>query len=230
MCGRYNLTANPHDLIEHFEVAVIPFDLAELHPRYNIAPSQTVPAVRMGEGGRELTLLRWGLVPSWAKDPKTGYKMINARAETVATKPAFRVAFKRHRCLIPATGFYEWQAIAGGKQPYHIGLRDGGLLAFAGLWEHWRGEGEGEVIESCSIIVTEANALVRTLHDRMPVILKPQDYARWLNSDVIEAETLTPLLQPHDATRMRAYKVSKHVNNARNDDATCLAPVEDRAI
>lgn len=208
MCGRFTLFADQRLVLDHFGIRDAP---ALLTPRYNIAPSQDIAAVRQGTEGRELVMLRWGLVPSWAKEPATGFPMINARAETVATKPAYRTAFRRRRCLIPADGFYEWKQ-ADGKQPYRFTVGDG-LFAFAGLWEHWQGPA-GEAVESCTILVTDANDLVRRVHDRMPVIVDPTDYAFWLDPGITEPEALRPLLTPFPADRMRAWPVSRKVNRA----------------
>ena len=165
MCGRYTLHTPRDRIRERYRIARDLATLEKLFERYNIAPSQQVAAVRIARDGvRELVPLRWGLIPHWAKDPKTGYSMINARAESVATKPAFRDAFRRRRCLIPADGFYEWKQVGTAKQPFHIRLKGGEDFAFAGLWEHW--QGEGQEIESCSIIVTDANELLSHIHDR----------------------------------------------------------------
>jgi putative SOS response-associated peptidase YedK len=220
MCGRYRLSARHLDGMERWLRTAFP----EFAPRYNIAPSQEVPVVRTGEQGYELAMLRWGLVPYWAKDPRTGYRMINARAETLAAKPAFRSAFSRRRCLIPADGFYEWKQTDGGKQPYDIRMKDGGPFAFAGLWERWR-SAAGESVESCSIIVTEANELVRPIHDRMPVILAPESYALWLDPEVTKAEPLQTLLRPYAAERMTASPVSVRVNSPKIDEAALLEPL-----
>lgn len=211
MCGRFTLTTSSEALRAHFGLAGLPAPLA---PRYNIAPSQDIAAVRQGAGGRELILLRWGLVPSWAKEAKTDFSMINARAETVAVKPAYRTAFRRRRCLIPADGFYEWRT-ADGKQPYRFTV-EGGLFAFAGLWERWQGP-TGEVVESCTILVTDANELVRQVHERMPVIIDPADYAFWLDPAITEPEALRPLLAPFPADRMRGYPVGRKVNRSDYD-------------
>lgn len=198
-------------------------------PRYNIAPSQGILAVRAapdgGDGAREAAVLRWGLVPSWAKDPDIGNRMINARAETVAEKPSFRAAFRRRRCLVPATGFYEWRAASGPKQPYTIGMADGGPFAMAGLWEHWT-EPDGAAVETCAILTTEANELLRPIHARMPVIVAPSDFDLWLDPALAMPELLAPLLRPFDAAAMAAHPVSRHVNNVRNDDPACLEPVD----
>ena len=220
MCGRYTLHTSPEQLAMHFQVPP-PVALA---PRFNIAPAQPVPAVRQGVTGRELLMLRWGLVPAWAREEKTGYRMINARAETVAVKPAFRTAFQQRRCLLPADGFYEWRPGPKGKQPYYITLQDGGLFAFAGLWEHWEGE-DGHTVESCTLIVTTANPLVRAIHDRMPVILDEQDYACWLDTRHFNAARLEALLKPYPAERMQAWPVSPRVNSPKYSDADCIAPL-----
>lgn len=217
MCGRYTLRASPQQLREWFDL----FREPEWEPRYNIAPSQQVLAIRFDEHAtpREPVLLTWGLIPSWADDVKIGNRMINARADTVAAKPAFRAAFKRRRCLIPADGFYEWQKVDGGKQPFHIRLRSGEPFAFAGLWERWN-KGP-EPIESCTIITTEANETMQDLHDRMPVILPKDAYDHWLDPQQ-DAVTLIGLLQPYASEPMTAVPVSKMVNNPRNDVPECL--------
>jgi len=227
MCGRYTLATAPEALARIFELD----DLPELPARYNIAP---VPAVRLvveegsGEARRRvLRLLRWGLVPFWAKDPGIGSRMINARAETVADKPAFRAAFRRRRCLVLADGFYEWQRVGrGAKQPFLIRLRDGGPFAFAGLWERWTGP-EGEPLESCTLLTTQPNALVAPIHNRMPVILDPSDYDAWLDPELQDPAALRPLLRAFPAERMTAHPVSQRVNNPRVDDPGCAAPLPD---
>jgi putative SOS response-associated peptidase YedK len=220
MCGRYSLSASPETIRDHFGLHALP----ALEPRYNIAPTQVVPVIRAGEEGRELALLHWGLIPAWAKDEKTGYRMINARAETVAEKPAFRNAVRHRRCLVPADGFYEWRTTARGKQPYHVRRRDGALFAFAGLWEHWQDE-HGRTIESFTILVTDANALLRPIHDRMPAIIEPADYERWLSRALRDPQALAPLLQPYPAVRLQAVPVSTRVNTPRHDDPDCIAPL-----
>ncbi len=224
MCGRFTLRATPEQLIQLFDLAEAP----PAAPRYNIAPTQPVLVVRVdahsGNGSREATFLNWGLIPSWAKDPSIGSRMINARAETVAEKPSFRAAFKYRRCLIPSDGFYEWQKVKGGKQPYLIGMEDGALFAFAGLWEHW--EREGSVIESCTILTTDANELVEPIHNRMPLILDPADYDEWLSPTLQGGDELRHLLRPFPAQQMKAFPVSTGVNNPRNEDPACVAPIE----
>ena len=220
MCGRYNLIEDARALVDFFTLD----NSLEMPPRYNIAPSQDIPVVRQSGEGRDLSLLRWGLIPHWAKDHKIGYRMINARAETVAEKPSFRTAFRRRRCLIPATGFYEWKKVAGGKQPYNIRMEDGGLFAFAGLWERWKGS-DGNLVESCTIIVTDANELIRPVHDRMPVILDPADYGIWLDPGLQDPAQLQPLLVPHPSAGMDLYPVSSRVGSPANDDSELVQPL-----
>jgi putative SOS response-associated peptidase YedK len=201
----------------------------EWSPRYNIAPTQTVAALRSNEQatGRELALLKWGLIPSWAKDAKIGNSLINARADTVATKPSFRSAFKRKRCLIPVDGFYEWKAVPGQKtkQPYLIGVRDVPVFAFAGLWEQWT-DPDGKRLDSCTIITTDANELMQQVHNRMPVILDPADNGRWLDHDQHDANALTSLLKQFPAEKMQLTPVSTLVNSPRNESPKCVEPVE----
>lgn len=220
MCGRYDLSKTPREVASLFGASgAVP----NFPARYNIAPTQSCPVVRRDwKGGREIAMLRWGLIPSWAKDAKIGYSTINARAETVASKPAFRAAFRQRRCLVPATGYYEWQVTKDGKQPWRFVPADEPLFAFAGLWERWdRGD---EQIESFSVIVTEANEMARRIHERMPVIVNPEHFEAWLGA----SDTAIPLalLQPHPAGRMRAYPVSKRVGNPRNDDPSLIEPAE----
>jgi len=185
-----------------------------------------VAAVRRvpGDGQRELVLLRWGLVPFWAKDPGIGARMINARSETVAEKPAFRAAFRRRRCLVPADGFYEWRRLERGKQPFYVRLRDERPFAFAGLWEHWEGPDE-TAIDSCTLLTTEPNDLIRPVHSRMPVILSPKDYDLWLDPGVQKAELLQPLLRPYPSEGMLAYPISTWVNKPKNDSPRCIEPL-----
>jgi putative SOS response-associated peptidase YedK len=216
MCGRYELHANPAAIALAFGLAYPP----ELHARYNIAPMQQVPIVRVNaQGERELVQVRWGLVPRWAKEPSIGAKMINARAETVAVKPTFRTAFRRHRCLLPADGFYEWQVRSdGSKQPMRIGLQDGSLFGLAGLYERWLSP-EGEPLDTCTILTTEANSLLAPLHGRMPVIVPPQAYEQWLDASTPDPSAL---IAPYDARAMSYWPVSTRVNNAKVDDAQCI--------
>ncbi len=219
MCGRYELHTHPAALALVFGLAYPPV----ISARYNIAPMQDVPVIRIAQSGeRELAQVRWGLVPRWAKDPSIGNKMINARSETLAEKPSFRTALKRHRCLIPADGFYEWKATAaGGKQPIHIGIQDGSPFAFAGLTERWLSP-DGEVLDTCTIITTQANALLAVMHDRMPVIIAPAAYARWLD---VAVPDVSDLFAPYPPEAMMWYPVSTRVNSVRNDDAALIERV-----
>jgi len=221
MCGRFTLITPAETIAEQFQLPEVP----SLSPRYNIAPTQPVAAVRQppGNGGRELAMLRWGLIPFWAKDPKIGARMINARSETVAEKPAFRAAFRRRRCLVLADGFYEWQRLERGKQPFYIRRHDEGPFAIAGLWEHWEGP-EGK-IESCTLLTTQPNDLVRPLHNRMPVILHPDDYDLWLERNVQEYALLQPLLHPYPSEDMLAYPISTWINKPENDSPRCIEPL-----
>ena len=212
-------------LAEQFAI----FDMPPIGPRFNIAPAQAVSVVRMNprerEPRRELVALRWGLIPGWAKDPAIGNRMINARAETVAEKPAYRVAFRRRRCLVPADGFYEWQRIGGKKQPYFIHMRDDGPFGLAGLWESWEGP-DHSLIESFTVLTTEPNDVVRPIHNRMPVILNESDYSLWLDPAVKDPGVLAPLLKPYPADSMESYGVGSEVNNPRHDGASCVEPIE----
>ncbi|MGR8979749.1 MAG: SOS response-associated peptidase [Gammaproteobacteria bacterium] len=219
MCGRYALFSKPSTLAEYFETETIP----GMEPRYNIAPSQTIPLVRKENGKRQFALARWGLIPHWAKDIRISYGTINARAETVASKPTFRYAFRHRRCLIPADGYYEWQVNPDSKikQPWFITLRSREPMAFAGLWERWRSP-EGVDVESCSIIVTDANEFTHPIHDRMPVILVPKDWDAWLGTEAKDAETLQMLLKPYPPEDMEAWSVSTKVNSPRNDSMECI--------
>jgi len=218
MCGRYSLSTPGDELARVFEVA----PPAALAPRYNIAPTQEVPIVR-AEATRELLLARWGLVPSWADDPAIGARLINARAETIAEKPAFRAAFKRRRCLVLADGFYEWQRVGARKQPYYIRRRDGRPFAFAGLWERW--EAGGAAVTSCALITTTPNELIRPIHDRMPVILEQADLQRWLEPTLTDIVLLKAMLKPHRADALVAFPVSAAVNSPSHDSAACVAPL-----
>ena len=222
MCGRFTLFEPDKVLAREFGVSGIPL----LSPRYNIAPSQPVAAVRAAPAGtgRELALLRWGLIPSWSKDPAIGNRLINARAETASQKPSFRNAFKRHRCLIPASGFYEWQRRELRKQPFYIRMHDGAPFAFAGLWDRWESPDKG-VIETCTILTTATNALLAPIHDRMPVILPPGKYDQWLDPSLQDPDSLAPLLVPFPPEDMAAFPVSPRVNAPSTDDEGCIAPL-----
>jgi putative SOS response-associated peptidase YedK len=214
MCGRYAQRTDPKRLAKVFGVA----EATEVEPRYNIAPTQEVLAVHQTADGREMTFYKWGLVPSWAKDTSIGARLINARSETVEEKPAFRQAFKRRRCIIPADGFYEWQRTGGMKQPFFFRMRDESPFGFAGLWERWEGNGS-QAINSCAILTTEANEVLRPVHDRMPVILHPDDYELWLGADARELELVKEVLRPYPAEEMVGYPVSSSVNSPRNQGA-----------
>jgi len=223
MCGRYALNSTPQKLKQRFGAEPPP----DLRPRYNVAPTQEVPIVRREGEDRRFALVRWGLVPSWAKDAKFGgYSTINARAETVANKPAYRSAFRHRRALIPADAYYEWQAEAHAKlkQPWAIALKDKEPMGFAGLWERWTSP-EDEELESCCIIVTDANELTRSIHDRMPVILDPADWDEWLDPETKNLTGLQALLKPFPPEAMTAWPVGRQVNNPRHDAPDCLEPV-----
>ena len=226
MCGRYTLTAPGDVLAELFGLDEWP----EVEARYNVAPTQEVAAVRVDEpgGGRRFVTLKWGLIPPWADDPAIGNKMINARSESVAEKPAFRSSFKRKRCLVLADGFYEWQKVEGGKkQPWYFRLESGEPFAFAGLWSSWnKGSGQSDrgPIESCTILTTDANPLVRKVHPRMPVILDPEEYDVWLDPAIEDRERLEAALDPLDVEKMIAYPVSTRVNSPANDEPSVIEP------
>jgi putative SOS response-associated peptidase YedK len=219
MCGRFTLAVPAAEIADLFEVDA----RLNLRPRYNIAPTQQAPVVRAKKDeGRELALLRWGLIPAWAKDPAIGNRMINARAESVAEKPAFRAAFKARRCLVPADGFYEWQKAGKGKQPFYIRRKDKQPFAFAGLYERWQNRAEGEILDTFTIITTEPNVLMAPIHNRMPVIIPEDDYDRWLDPE----ETGDPdLLVPYPEEELTAYPISTWVNSPAHDDARCIEPV-----
>lgn len=224
ICGRYTQLRPWSELVALYRItADVP--PPNLPPRYNIAPTQSVPIVRQGNepDERELALVRWGLLPAWAKDVRSSYTMINARAETVDQKPAFRQAFRKRRCLVVADGFYEWRSQGGRKQPYYLTLPENRPFAFAGLWEQWRAPEGGEVIESCTIIVCEANPTVMPIHDRMPVILEPDAFEHWLDSKADPA-AMKAMLRPHNGPLL-TVPVSPRVNTVRHDDPECIAPI-----
>jgi putative SOS response-associated peptidase YedK len=222
MCGRFTLNQPATALARIFHVQ----QAMDLAAEYNIAPTQMVATVlhKLDSDKREFQQLRWGLIPSWAKDLGIGAKLINARAETVAEKPSFRSAFKHRRCLVLADGFYEWQRQQGKKQPFYFRLQDGQPFAFAGLWETWQSP-SNEEITSCTILTTAANELLQPIHDRMPVILEPQDYDLWLDPQVQTPQPLQQLLRPYPAPAMTAYPVSTLVNNARHNSPECIMPI-----
>jgi len=217
MCGRYSLD-DVDQFAERFAIADL--DVADLKPRYNIAPSQTLPVI-VNDGKHTVTPMRWGLIPSWAKDASIGYKMINARAESVAEKPSFKTLLQLQRCLIPASGFYEWKRVGTEKQPYYFHLRQERLFAFAGLYSLWH-DREGKAVKSYTILTTTPNRLVARVHDRMPVILNKEAEAAWLNPDTVEPENVLPLLAPYPEAQMESYPVSSQVNSPTNDTKAVL--------
>ena len=225
MCGRFTLTTTGQQLKEFFPLLD---ELPTSTARYNIAPTQNVLVVRDAtekEAKPQAAWMRWGLIPSWANDKKIGAGLINARADGVATKPAFRAAFKRRRCLVLADGFYEWKREPGKKtkQPFYFRRKDSAPFAFAGLWEHW--EGEEAAIDSCTIITTDANKVLEPIHHRMPVILDPRDYTKWIDGSPKDPALLKELLQPSPAEDLVAVAIGTHVNNARNEGVDCLIPL-----
>lgn len=224
MCGRYRLSRRKQLVAEYFDA--VPAE-DEWNPRYNIAPSQPVPVVRQNpkKPFRELSLLRWGLIPSWATDPSIAFKTINARSETVTATASFREPFRGQRCLIPADGFYEWQRNSKSKQPYCFEVGESEIFAFAGLWDRWT-DPLGEVIETCTILTTTPNSLLQDIHDRMPVILDPAAYTPWLNPAARDTNfALLRMLVPY-AGSMRRFPVSTRVNQVQNDDPECAKPIE----
>jgi putative SOS response-associated peptidase YedK len=219
MCGRYRLS-RPQRIVEQFEAE----PEEDFQPHYNIAPTQMVPAVRMAGAARMASSLRWGLIPWWANDMSIGAVMINARSESVDTNRAFRDAFRRHRCLIPADGFYEWKKAGKERQPYNFSLKDDSLFAFAGIWDRWKSPA-GAKIESCSILTTDANSLVVPVHDRMPVILPRRHYETWLTTPDAQADKLKELLVPFDPKLMKSYPVSRMLNKPDNDGPECAEEI-----
>lgn len=227
MCGRYNLTLPVDALARLFDFPERP----NLAPRYNIAPTQEAPVIRRRDGGqRELVLMRWGLVPSWSKAMGKSAPLINARSETVADKPSFRSAFRQRRCLIPATGYYEWRSDPSGKQPFHITPADGGVMALAGLWESWTDPARADAppLLSFALMTTRPTDELAAIHDRMPVILAPANYTAWLDP-AAPADRLAPLLGPFVGAALQAYPISRRVNAVRHDDPDIIAPLDDPA-
>jgi putative SOS response-associated peptidase YedK len=213
MCGRYAFFSPAEAVRRTFALDEVP----ELEPRYNIAPTQDVPAVRSGdEGRRAFAMLHWGLVPKWASGRAVGNRMINARAETLAEKPSFRDAFRRRRCLVLADGWYEWQVAAGGKQPWFIRMKDAQPFALAGLWERWQDPAGGSTLESCAIVTTDASTSISRIHDRMPVVLAQGHWDRWLDTAFSDTDTLSGLLRPFDSQALESWPVSRQVNAPRN--------------
>jgi putative SOS response-associated peptidase YedK len=220
MCGRYTLTASPEALRALFAYAEQP----NLPQRFNIAPTQPIPIVRLVEGKRQFALVRWGLLPSWVKDPKTFTLLINARGEGVTDKPAFRAAMKRRRCLIPADGFYEWQKAGERKRPFYVHAKSGKPLAFAGLWETWTGP-NGEELDTAAIVTTRANRTLAPIHNRMPVIVPPEAFDLWLNSNEVDATTAAALIAPAPDGLLEAYEISTAVNRTANDNPKVIEPI-----
>lgn len=220
MCGRFTFTISPELLAEIFGITI----LGDLPQRFNVAPTQQVLAIRATDQGRQAAFLRWGLIPSWAKDPAIGSRMINARCESVHEKPAFRHAIRYRRCIIPAGGFYEWLEEGGKKHPRYVRLKHDALMAFAGIWDHWK-DPEGHIIETCSILTTSSNELIQPLHDRMPVILRPEQYDLWLDPATTDPEKLKPLYHPFPSELMEMYPVSTFVNSPRNNSPDCVKPI-----
>lgn len=223
MCGRFALAVDLKTLIEAFGIKLDGAQAVDVSPRYNIAPSTQILGVCADENSdRRLREFRWGLIPHWAKDPTIGYKMINARAETAAEKPSFRSAIRSRRCLIPASAFYEWKTINKEKIPYCIRPQQSSLMAFAGIWENWRGP--DVVIQSCSILTTVADDIIRPIHPRMPVILAPQDYSQWLDSGAQGAEAMQALLKANSDFPLEVFEVDRRVNSPKNEGPECWTP------
>lgn len=224
MCGRYRLSRRKQVVEEYFDCGS---DESDWNPRYNIAPTQPIPVIRQHpkEPIRLISTMRWGLIPSWAKDQSGAAMMINARSETAATKPAFRDALKSRRCLIPADGFYEWMQMGKAKQPYCFEVNEGELFAFAGIWDRWK-DASGNWVKTCSILTTTPNALTAAVHDRMPVILDPDGYDLWLDPGMRDVTVASELLKPYDARAMRSFPVSPRINHVVNDDPECSARAE----
>jgi len=223
MCGRYSLITPTEALRQLMQFV----DLLNLEPRYNLAPTQMAPVVRLDADGRtrRLSLLRWGLIPSWAKDAKIGAQCINARSDGVAEKPAFRSAVRRRRCLVPADGWYEWKPQGKSKQAYRIVLRSGGPLAFAGIWESWNSP-EGTTVESYAVVTTDASPDITDIHHRQPVVLEPEQYALWLEPGEQRLKEQLALLQPSRPGLLSGFPISSRVNSVKNDDADCIKPAE----
>jgi len=223
MCGRYRLSRRKQIIEEYLDAS----GEEDWNPRFNIAPTQHVPVIRQNpkEPVRELSLMRWGLIPSWSKDSSGAARMINARSETAATKPVFRESLKSRRCLIPADAFYEWKRDGKAKQPFCFEVNDGELFAFAGLWDRWK-DPSGQWVKTCSILTTGPNAVTSSVHDRMPVILDPDNYELWLDPGMRKVAAVSDLLKPFDARLMRCYPVSTRINSVVNDDEECSRPVE----
>ncbi len=223
MCGRFDLHLPIEFLADYFGAPV----LQDLQPHFNIAPTQQVLVIRTNQdGSRHFAFLKWGLIPSRAKDLSIGAKLINARSETVDVKPSFRNALKNRRCIVPANGFYEWANVGGKKKPLYVKMKDNSPMIFAGLWEHWKSS-EGNIIESCTILTTSSNDLIKPLHDRMPLILDNQDMDLWLNPQIIDPEKLKHLFVPCSSEKLEMFPVSEIVNSTRNDIVECILPLSE---
>ncbi|PZT54112.1 SOS response-associated peptidase [Paenibacillus silvae] len=222
MCGRFTITDPLDEIMERYMASIA--DGFEYRPNYNAAPMQYIPTIIAGKEGNKLGALRWGLVPSWAKDDKIGNKMINARAETLAEKPAFKRLISSKRCIIPTNGFYEWQKDGSGKRPMRILMKDDRLFSLAGLYDTWTDQ-DGKKLSTCTIITTEPNSLMEDIHNRMPVILHPDNEAEWLGRDNDDVNSLLGLLKPYEAAKMRVYEVSKEVGSVRNNDVGLLKKI-----
>ena len=221
MCGRFVLENTPEQIMKVYRLSSLP----DLSPRYNVAPGQQIAVVRQHNGGdRELAFLQWGLVPPWAKDPAIGYKMINARSETVQEKPSFKQALQARRCIIPVSGFYEWEKSGRDRIPHYIHLRGGDVMSLAGLWERWKSP-EGMELQTCTILTTSANSLIKKLHDRMPVILHREEFGLWLHKDIDDVKQLAELFHPYPSDQLAEYVVAKEVNSPGNDSPRLIAPV-----
>jgi len=218
MCGRFTLHTPAAQIVDAFDLTDI--SAQELTPRYNIAPSQNISIIRDTATSREMVMARWGLIPGWSKESRTKYSTINARIESAAEKPTYRMPFKRRRCLIPADGFYEWKQVNGNKVPHHICMRDGRVFVFAGLWDHW--EGEDDRIESCTIIVMPSNKVMKPIHERMPAIIAPENYDSWLDSRVTDKQEIVQYLTSAPSSQLTAYPVSTRVNSPGNNDERCI--------
>ena len=219
MCGRFTLYKPAEKIAREFQLAEVP----KIEARYNIAPTQNILAIRHSPDGNEAVMLRWGLIPSWAKDAAIGAKLINARSETVTEKPSFREPFKRRPCIIPADGFYEWQRTGTKKKPFYFKLKDDGLFGFAGLWDKWRSP-DGERLETCSILTTDANEVLSAVHSRMPVVLSPDSYDLWLDEDLRKLDLRRELLRPYPAPEMTAYPVSTAINSPQHQGEELVQP------
>ena len=220
MCGRFSLHTPESQVREAFNLEHT--EPLGLKVRYNITPSQQIPITRDTETSREMVMAQWSLVPSWSKEPKTKYSTINARIETVAEKPTYRTPFKRKRCLIVADGFYEWKVVNGNKIPHHIRMKNGGVFAFAGLWDHW--EGESESLDSCVIITTPSNEVMQQIHERMPAIIAPAHYDWWLDARITDKQEIMQYLASAPSNQLTTYPVSTWVNSPRNNDERCIQP------